>query len=317
MFPAERVLGPLNPLRWFRALRTIKRFSPDLIVIAWWHSWLFPWTSFSMAWLRWLQQQRLALLCHNIRSHDHPAADGLAWSVLSRLPHTHIVHSSADPDRIRAINPKAHVLCLPHPAYEMFSDPKITQEEARERLHLDPDAEVCLCFGLVRHYKGLDIAIEALGRLLDRPRLHLLVAGEFYEPKDPYDRQIQRLGLTGRATIHAQYIPNEDVAMYFRAADVLLAPYRAGSHSGVVQIARAMGLPVIASDAGGMGDLVADGETGLLVPARDPAALARAIERFFAQGLAERFRRHLAEEKDSFSWSQLAETVCRLASDSC
>ena len=113
------------------------------------------------------------------------------------------------------------------------------------------------------------------------------------------------------------YIPNGDVALYFRAADLLLAPYRATSHSGVVQIARAFELPVIASAVGGMKDLVSDGETGLLVPPADASALAGAIARFFDQGLAVPFRQNLHLQEGMFSWSDLAKTIRRLACDSC
>jgi len=315
--PSERILAPLNPLRWLAALRAIRHFSPDLVVVTWWHSWFLPCTVFCLLWLRWIQHRRVALLCHNVRSHDHSAADTVAWPVLSRLPHTHIVHASGDPAQIRARNPKARVIRLPHPIYEIFTDARVTREEARRRLGLEPGDEVCLFFGLVRRYKGLDIAIEALGTLTDRPNLRLLVAGEFYEPLDYYVRMIRRLRLTERVILHDHYIPNEQVALYFRAADVLLAPYRATSHSGVVQVARGFGLPVIASAVGGMSDLVSDGETGLLVAPADLKALATAIARFFDQGLAARFRQNYQLQKGMFSWSDLAQTIRRLACDSC
>lgn len=313
-FPSERILSPLNPLTWLVALRAIARFSPDLVVLAWWHSWFFPLTVFMLGWLRWVQRRRAVLLCHNIGSHDHRVADSLAWPILSRLPYGHIVHQSDGPRRILALNAKARVVCSPHPVYETFCDDAVTRDEARRRLNLDPAAEVCLVFGLVRRYKGLDIAIEATGLLRDqRSLLRLIVAGEFYEPRDPYDRMIQRLGLAGRVVVHNRYVPNEEVAAYFRAADLLVAPYRDASHSGVVQIAHGFGLPVVATDVGGMKDLVRDGETGLLVRAVDAKALAEAIGRFFDQGLAADFRRNIVKEKNRFSWSALADTIRILA----
>jgi glycosyltransferase involved in cell wall biosynthesis len=311
-FPTERILSPLNPLRWLAAMRAIACFSPDLVIIAWWHSWFFPCTVFCLAWLRWIQRRRTVLLCHNIGSHDHRVADSVAWPVLSRLPHAHIVHQSDGPKRIRALNPKAQVICSPHPVYEFFCDAAVTREEARRRLSLNPGDEVCLVFGLVRRYKGVDIAIEAARLLQDRPRFRLLVAGEFYEPRDPYDRMIQRLGLAGRVILEDRYIPNEEVALYYRAADVLVAPYREASHSGVVQIAVGFGLPVIASDVGGMKDLVSDGKTGLLVPAVDAKALADAVRRFFDQGLAVVFRQNIEKQKGRFSWSSLAEKILNM-----
>jgi len=312
-FPAERILAPLNPVRWIAAMRAIGRFSPDLVVFAWWHAWFFPCTAFCLAWLRWVRRRRVVLLCHNIGSHDRRLADRVAWRFLSRLPDVHLVHASDDAPRILALHPRARVICVPHPTYDAFAASAVTRDEARRILNLDPGDEVCLFFGLVRPYKGLDLALEAINRLRERPRLRLVVAGEFYEPREPYDHQIARLNLADRAIIHDRYIPNEEVAVYFRAADLLVAPYRAISHSGVVQIARGFGLPVVASDVGGMREIVSDGRTGLLVPPEDSQALAAAMARFFDQALAGPFRRNLEMEKGRFSWSKLAETLSNLA----
>lgn len=312
-FPSERILAPLNPGRWLRAMRAIRRFSPDLVIIAWWHSYLLPCTTFCLAWLRWVQHRRLALLCHNLRSHDRRMVDSFAWPLLSRLPHAHVVHAATDPDRIRALNPKAQVVCFPHPVYEIFSDTEITRGEARRHLDLDDADEVCLSFGLVRRYKGLDVALEALARLHDRPHLRLVVAGEFYEPLDQYRKMLKRLRLTDRVIIHDHYIPNEEVAIFFRAADVLLAPYRACSHSGVIQTARGFDLPVIASDVGGFKELVEHNVSGLIVPPVDARSLANAIRRFFNENLGATFRENLHRKKGLFSWSDLAESIRRLA----
>ncbi|MCX8038815.1 MAG: glycosyltransferase [Candidatus Sumerlaeia bacterium] len=312
-FPSERVLAPLNPLRWMSALQAIKRFHPDLVVIAWWHSWFLPVTAFLLVWLRWVQRRRTVLLCHNVGSHDRKLVDGLAWRILCRLPEVHLVHASGDPARIRARNRRARIVCLPHPTYNLFSRSAISRDAARERLGLAPTARVCLMFGLVRRYKGVDIAIEAMARLRDQPDLRLIVAGEFYEPREPYQQQIECLGLAGKVLLHDRYIPNEEVATYFRAADVMLAPYREASHSGAVQTARGFHLPIIATRVGGMPDLVQDGETGLLVPPESPEALAAAIVRYFQENLGERFRANLAAQSARYSWSSLAETLRALA----
>jgi len=316
-FDAERILGPLNPWSWLRAVRSIGRFSPDLVVVSWWHSWLFPSTAFLLGWLRGVAKRQTVLLCHNIRSHDRGLADRLAWPFLARLPSAHIVHCTGDPEKIRRRNHKANVIRAPHPIYEIFRDPAVTRETARKTLGIADSDRVCLFFGLVRRYKGLDVAIGALDRLARRNRgIRLVVAGEFYDKPAPYRKMIEDSGLATWARIEDHYIPNEEVALYFKAADLLLAPYRSGSHSGVIQIARAFALPVVASNIGGIADLVEHGRTGLLVPPDDPAALADAIGRYFDENLGDIFRRNINQDKDRFSWSSLAETIKKLASGS-
>ncbi len=64
----------------------------------------------------------------------------------------------------------------------------------------------------------------------------LLVAGEFYEDKRPYIEQVAKLGLADRIRIVDRYIPNEDVGLYFAAADVVVLPYETATQSGIVRL---------------------------------------------------------------------------------
>jgi glycosyltransferase involved in cell wall biosynthesis len=76
-----------------------------------------------------------------------------------------------------------------------------------------------------------------------------------------------------------RFIPDEETAQLFLDADVVVLPYIEASQSGVIAISREFGLPVVATGVGGLPEAVRDGETGLIVPTRDPAALAQAILR--------------------------------------
>ena len=73
-------------------------------------------------------------------------------------------------------------------------------------------------------------------------------------------------------------VPQEDLASYYASADIFCAPSLGGESFGIVLAeAMAVGLPVVCSDIGGYRDVVRDGSEGLLVPARDPEALATAL----------------------------------------
>ena len=90
-----------------------------------------------------------------------------------------------------------------------------------------------------------------------------------------YRHVIDRLGLTSRVVVHNRYVPNEQVGDYFAAADTVVLPYLAASQSAVGTTALSFGLPVIASDVGGLRELVLDGTTGMLVPPGRVRPLAR------------------------------------------
>ena len=145
------------------------------------------------------------------------------------------------------------------------------------------------------------------------PRLRLWVVGEFYEDRALTDRRIATLGIGDRVTLVDRYVPNEEVSRYFRAADLALLPYRSATQSGIVEIAHAEGLPVLATSVGGLSRQIRDGETGLLVRPEDPGALAKAIRRYFGENLSEPFRAALAEEAGEQGWGSLAEALRGLA----
>ncbi len=81
-----------------------------------------------------------------------------------------------------------------------------------------------------------------------------------------------------------RFIPDAEIATWFAAADVVLAPYRIEAQSGVALTAFHFARPVIATTVGGLPEIIQEGENGYLVPPDDPDALARAIDRFFARG---------------------------------
>jgi phosphatidyl-myo-inositol alpha-mannosyltransferase len=132
-----------------------------------------------------------------------------------------------------------------------------------------------LFVGRLHPRKGFAVAVAAFGRIApDEPGLRLVVAG------DGADRAVlgglapeikERIVMLGS-------VPNRELPRIHAACDVFVAPNTGGESFGVVLIeAMAAGLPVVASDIPGYDEVVTDGVDGLLVPARDPAALAAAV----------------------------------------
>jgi glycosyltransferase involved in cell wall biosynthesis len=169
-----------------------------------------------------------------------------------------------DPERVSV---------LPNPAPEIPSLPP--REELRRDLGL---GEQCLVFaGRLGPQKSLGTALEALRAV---PEVTLAVAGDGPE-RGALEERARELGLGERVSFLGS-VPREHVLRLFRAADASLLPSAWENFPHTVVEALAVGCPVIATGVGGVPEIVRDGENGLLVPPRDPDALAAAIGGFFA-----------------------------------
>jgi D-inositol-3-phosphate glycosyltransferase len=157
------------------------------------------------------------------------------------------------------------------------------------------------------------VLLDALAILKQTTPARLLVAGEFYEDEEETREEIQRRGLTEDVLVFNQYIPNEEVGVYFSAADIVVLPYLTATQSGILQIAYNFDRPVIVTDVGGLAESVDQGRTGYVVPPADPQALAAAIQRFFHEREETDFAANVAAYKRRFSWDRLAEAIEGLA----
>ena len=167
-----------------------------------------------------------------------------------------------------------------------------------------------LFFGRLSRYKGLDVFYEAATRIARRaPGVRFVVAGravEGYTPPSPPD-----LKGAGDIDLRDRYLSNAEAAALFSQATVVVCPYRDATQSGVVLTAFGFGVPVVATNTGGLPEYVIPDRTGLLVPAGDAAALADAVCRI-VQDEAYRARlcsNIIAARGDFLGWERTADQV--------
>ncbi|MBI4364606.1 MAG: glycosyltransferase [Candidatus Latescibacteria bacterium] len=310
----DPVLDSLNPLTWLDAGARLRKTAPDLLVVPWWHPFFGP--SLGTAARRARRgpgEPVRVFLCHNVAPHESSPLDRALTAYGLAAADAFLVHARSEAERLQPIARGRPVRVHPHPSYEVFSERAPDREEARKALGVS--GRVILFFGYVRPYKGLADLLEALTLVRRDAWDQLLVVGEFYEPIERYRALIDRPELRDRVHVVGRYVPNEEVGRYFAAADVVALPYREATGSGIAQVAFGAGVPVIATRAGGLDDLVEDGDSGLLVPPRDPAALARAVERFFDAGMSDRLRAGVARARGRFGWDALVSTLEALAAE--
>ena len=176
-------------------------------------------------------------------------------------------------------------------AERTFNPARLSPEAAarvRARYQIPPRAPVIGFVGRVVRDKGLIELAQAWRILREQyPSLHLLVAGPF-ESEDPIPADVEQT-LRGDPRVHLAGMVH-DMPEVYRVMDLLVLPtYREGLNTALLE-ASAMELPVVATRIPGCVDVVIEGETGLLVPARDAEALTAAIRRYLDD--ADLRRRH-------------------------
>ena len=193
------------------------------------------------------------------------------------------------------------------------------QVGARAALQLPTDVPILLFVGRIQPLKGPDVAIRALHALRRPDALLLIVGGASGSDGDGEVARAHQL--VDELGLHDQVMfiepqPHHILSTYYRAADVVVVPSRSESFGLVALEAAACGIPVVASAVGGLLSLVDHGETGFLVPQRDPALFAAAIARIIDDPeLAVSMSAAAFERAGRYTWSFAAARLRRLYSD--
>jgi glycosyltransferase involved in cell wall biosynthesis len=183
---------------------------------------------------------------------------------------------------------------------------------AREKLGIGKEDKVILFFGLIRHYKGLDLLIEGFAKSAEQLQdLKLLIAGEFYEDKQPYLDLIDKLNMRSRIILHDRFIGNDDVKYYFCASDLVAQTYRNATNSGVTMVGYYYSKPMLVTNTGGLAEIVPDGVCGFVVE-KDPTRIAEKITEYFLTGKEKEFTRNVTREKTKFEWTTFIAVLLKL-----
>ncbi len=300
----EALLSSLNPFTWFKARKAVTEFAPDLVVFQWWHSFFAPVVgTLARAFRR--KGIKCVLECHNVFPHERTVLDSSLLKFVSTPIDKYITHSNKDRTDLLPIaaGKEINVCALPVP--DEFSGGANNERSGR----------TLLFFGTVRKYKGLEILLAALPKVLAQRQCQLLIVGEFYEPEKKYRQAIRELGIEQHVHIDNRYVPNEEISGIFDRADVLVLPYLTATQSAVARIALSNGLPLIASRTGGLSEVVIENENGLLFSAGDADELAHKIVTFFDLELGPRFSKNIRDSSPTDPPHDVTQTLARIAGE--
>jgi len=304
-------LNSINPLNWFLVGRKYKKIKPDILIFRYWMPFFGPCFGTFARIVKSNHHTQIIAITDNIIPHEKrffdtpfskyflPVLDGAV--AMSRK----VLQDLQDFPLSKPVKKTGYHA---HPLYDNFGR-SVSKSEACESLGLDENKRYILFFGFIRNYKGLDILLEAMSLLPESLKdVNLLVAGEYYEDSAPYDEIIAQKQLENRIELHTKFIPNDDVRLYFSAADIVAQPYRNATQSGVSQIAYHFETPMIITNVGGLSELVPHGEAGWVC---EPMAesLAAAIVSMYVPKRLDYIRNSLKELKKQFSWPSMVKAL--------
>lgn len=205
---------------------------------------------------------RIAWTIHNLKNHDnhHTGIERFFSIPFARCCRVCIVHSehAAEMAGRRFFIRRKRLQVIPHPSYVGLYPDVMTREESRTKLGIPREAFVFLFLGRINAYKGIFDLIEAFQGLGTDERLRLLIAGS-PENDATRDRILKETVSDERILAVLERIGDDDLQMYFKAADVAVYPYRQILTSGAVILGMSFGSFLIAPDVPTLRETVAPG----------------------------------------------------------
>lgn len=305
-----QMLDTANPLTYFKTARQINREKPDILIMKYWMSYFAPSLGTVANKVRKNGTKAITVL-DNVIPHEQKFFDKPLTTWFLKQNDGFIAMSESVQNDLLSLYPKAKSILKPHPLYNHFGD-KVEVIKARKSLEIDPNKKTILFFGLIRDYKGLDLLIDAVSMLDDS--YQLIIAGETYGSFDKYGEHIKKANNPGRIKVFNRYISDNEVPLFFSAADVCVLPYRSATQSGITSIAYHFELPLIATNTGGLKESIEKPGVGLMIPEISASSIAETIEQFFNKD-RNIFTSNIQKEKSFLTWEHFAETLLSFAKE--
>lgn len=273
----ERRLNSINPFNWLKTAKHINSLKPDILIIVWWMPFFGPALSTIARSVKKKSKSKIVFLIENYVSHEKRWFDKFMTKYTLKYADHFIAQSKYTGKQVVPDFPNAKVHQTTLSVFDCYDFHQYDKPSAREFLNIK-ESKVILFFGLIRQYKGLDKLIVAFKKVLQEVSdIRLMIVGEAYDKIEKYTDLIKSEDLDSQITLVNQYIPNEKIEPYYKAADFVCLPYNSATQSGIVMMAYGFRRPVIVTDVGGLPELVIENETGFVLENNEPALLANGI----------------------------------------
>ena len=271
--------------------------------------------------------KKIALTAHNVNAGKRDSNDSLLNRLTLRIQYRLVDHIFVHTEQMKGellqdfgVREGA-ITVIPFGINNAVPCTDLTTTEAKRRLGIKDGERTILFFGHIGPYKGLEYLIDAFHRIIARNGdYRLIIAGNPRRGSVKYVNEMREAtsGYVDRGRIiqRIEHIPDQEIELYFKAADVLVLPYSFIFQSGVLFLGYSFGLPVVATDVGSLREDIVEGETGFLCRPCDPVGLARTVERYFESDLFKSLSSRRGKIRDyaskRHSWDAVAEMSRRV-----
>ena len=299
---SDSLLDTANPFSYHKTYKAIRDWAPDLLIVRYWMSYFAPSLGYITRKMR--KHCKVISILDNVVPHEPHFFDAPLTKYFLTGSTGCVTLCEAVSKDLLHLKQDARFTVLQHPLYSHFGH-RLSRDEAEDKLGLKKGKKNILFFGLIRTYKGLDILLEAFGKLSEE--YQLIIAGEPYGSFDRYQEIIDRLPNKESIHVSLKYIKDSEVKDFFSAADLAVLPYRSATQSGISSVSYHFEVPMIVTDVGGLKETIGDRGTGIVASEGTPEIIASEILRYFNDpSLAEKFVENIRLEKERLSWKRFA-----------
>jgi glycosyltransferase involved in cell wall biosynthesis len=308
--PSKRVLSTINPISYVKTAKLINKFNPDILLMKYWMPFFAPSLGFVAGKMN--SNTKVISILDNFIPHERKFFDTAFNKYFVKRNDGFIAMSEKVHQDLLNFSPKSKVISLKHPLYNHFGE-KTDKEKTCKELKISSNKKTLLFFGFIRDYKGLDILIKAFDKLDES--FQLIIAGEVYGSFDKYQNIIDKNSRKKDIHLHIKYISDNEVKKYFSVADLCILPYKSATQSGITGISFHFEVPMLATNVGGLAEIIEHEKTGYIVNSVSEKSIAEGINQFFYQNKQQEIINNIKALKKELSWEYFANNILKFADE--
>ena len=305
-YKISSLISSINPFTWIKTYKYICSTAPDKVFVRFWMPFFGPCLGYIV---KKLKQNNLIVygIVDNAIPHEKRIGDSYFVKYFLNKCDGHYTLSEKVKNEIKTLNNSLKVTSLFHPVYNTFGE-KPERDVALNKLQLK-EGKYLLFFGLVRKYKGIDLAIEAMSHpAIKEMGVNLIIAGEFYEDRKKYDQLIEELNLNN-IIICDEFIPKDEVPNYFEVADLVLLPYITATQSGVTQLSIYYEKPMVVTNVGGLPEVIDHREDGFVAIPNSSDISKHILDFYRDRELRAQIEAGIKKKSNEYSWKLFNERI--------